>query len=57
MTPRGTLRLYCVQIPQYTVLEFQLRSVKCTVVTRLHKNFKQLFIPIQVVQGAHSELM
>ena len=57
MTPRGTLRLYYVQIPQYTVIEFQLRSVKCTVVTRLHKNFKQLFIPIQVVQGAHSELM
>ena len=36
---------------QYTVLEFQFRSVKCTVVTRSPKNFEQLFIPIQVMQG------
>ena len=35
------------QLREYTVLEFQFRSVKCTVVTRLRKNFEQLSTPIQ----------
>ena len=34
-----------------TVLEFQFRSVKYTVVTRLRQSFEQLFIPIQAIQG------
>ena len=38
-------------------LEFQFRSVKCTAVTTLRKNFEQIFIPIQVIEGDHSELM
>ena len=29
----------------YTVLEIQFRFVKCTTVTRIYKNFEQLFIP------------
>ena len=33
---------------QYTVLEFQFRSVKSAVVTKLCKDFEQLFIPITV---------
>ena len=39
---------------QNTVLEFQFRSVKYMVVTRLHKNFEQLSIPIQAIQGNYS---
>ena len=46
-----------LSINQYTVLEFQLLSVKCAVVTKLHKNFEQLFISIQVTQGDHSVWM
>ena len=38
---------YPKQLREYTVLEFQFRSVKCTVVTRLRKNFEQLSTPIQ----------
>ena len=44
-------------IPQYTDLEIQFPSVKCAVVTRLHKNFEQLFIPSQAIQGDCSVLM
>ena len=36
---------------EYTVLEFQFQSVKCTVVTKLQKNSEQLFFPIQAIQG------
>ena len=42
---------------QYTDLEIQFQSVKCTVVTRLCKNFEQLFIPSQVIQDDNSVLM
>ena len=42
---------------EYTVLEVQFRSVKCTIVTRIRKNFEQLFIPIQAIQGDYSVLM
>ena len=33
---------------KYTILEFQFQSVKCTVVTKLRKNFEHLFILIQI---------
>ena len=36
---------------QYTVLEFQFRSVECMVDTKLSKNFEQLSFPIQAIQG------
>ena len=49
----GKLHLILLQ----TVLEFQFWSAKCTVVTKLRKNFEQLFIPIQAIQGDHSMLM
>ena len=39
------------------VLEIQFRSVKGTVVTRLYKNFEQLFIPTHAKQGDYSVLM
>ena len=42
---------------QYTDLEIQFRSVKCVVVTRLRKNFEQLFIPSQAIQGDYSVFM
>ena len=42
---------------QYTVLEIQFRSVKPTIVTTLPKNFEQLFIPIQAIQGDYSVWM
>ena len=38
------------------VLEFQFRSVKCTVVTRLSKSFEQLCILIQAIQDDYSVL-
>ena len=41
----------------YTVLEIQFRFVKCTIVTRIHKNFEQLFISVQVIKGDYSVLM
>ena len=36
---------------EYTILEIQFRYVTCMVVTRLCKNFGQLFISLQVIQG------
>ena len=42
---------------EYTVLEIQFRSVKYTAVTRIRKNFEQLLIPIQAIQGDYSVLM
>ena len=42
---------------QYTDLEIQLRSVRYAVFTRLRKNFEQLFIPFQAIQGDCSVLM
>ena len=44
-------------ISSNTVLKIQFRSVKCTVVPRMPKNFEQLFIPIQVTQGDYSVQM
>ena len=38
----------------YTVLEIEFWSLKCTVVTRIRKNFDQFFIPIQAKQGDYS---
>ena len=46
---RGT-----VEVSEYTVLEIQFRSVKYTVVTRIRKNFEQLLIPVQAIQGDYS---
>ena len=48
------IKLLRFSFMQYTVLEFQFRSVKYTVVTRLRKNFEQLFIPIQAIHGDYS---
>ena len=42
---------------EYTFLEIQFLSVKCTVVTRMRKIFEQHFIPIQAMQGDYSVLM
>ena len=42
---------------EYTDLEIQFQSVKCAVVTRLPKNFEQLFILSEVIQGNYSVLM
>ena len=36
---------------QYTVLEIQFRSLKYMIVSRIHKNFEQLSIPIHAIQG------
>ena len=36
---------------RYMVLEIIFRFLKFTNVTRIHKNFVQLFIPIQAIQG------
>ena len=36
-----------------TVLEIHFLSVICTFVTMLRKNFDQLFIPIQAIQGSY----
>ena len=33
------------------VLQIQFWSVKCMFITRLRKNFEQLFSPIQAMQG------
>ena len=41
---------------QCTVLEIQFQSFKYMVVTRIRKNFEQLSIPIQAIQG-ESRLM
>ena len=40
-----------------TVLEIQFRSVKCTVVTIIRRNFEQLFIPAQDIKGDYRVLM
>ena len=42
---------------QYKVLETEFRSVKYTVITKICKNFEQLFIPIQVILGDYSVLI
>ena len=39
---------------EYTALEIQFRSVKCTAVTNIRKYLEQLFIPIQAIQGDYS---
>ena len=44
-------------LPEYTVLEIQFRSVKWTVITRICKDFEQLFIPFQTIQDYSSVLM
>ena len=36
---------------EYTVLEIQFQSVKYMVVTRIRKNFEQLLILVQAIQG------
>ena len=41
-------------VDKYTVLEFQFRSVKCTIAARLRKNFNEFVIPMQAIQGDYS---
>ena len=36
---------------QYTVLEIQFQSVKCTIVTKIPKNFEELLISGQTIKG------
>ena len=39
------------------ISEVQFQSVKCAVVTRLRKNFKQVLFPSQAMQGNYSVLI
>ena len=49
--------LFTYTLNKYRVLGIQFRSVKCTVVTRLRKNFEQFFMPFQVIKDDYSALM
>ena len=47
--------LFCKNFLCNTMIQFWF--VKCIVITRIRKNFEQLFIPIQAMQGDDSVLM